>query len=485
MDLNNYVNKYYNKKLRFKHPVSVITDVYQDITFNGVFVSIKGKNELIYIKKAIENGAKTIFIEHPLKIDNKNINIIVVPSTKMELARLLKEENKEFLRKPKFIGITGTNGKTTTTYLLYSYLKKLNYDILLIGTNWIYSYVKLNEVFEETNNTTPSLSLLYKYLRMYHNEYDYVIMEVSSQGIEEGRLAGIKFDIVGITNLSSEHLDYHHTLSEYKIVKGKLLNYLKEDSAQSVIILNQDDLYYDYYKSQSIGPLLTFGINCGNVTVKNLVSSKSGLFFIIKDCNKEMKVECNLIGQFNVYNILMLYAINKSLKINNLYLENFLKGNLFIPGRMNIFKILGRTIIVDFAHTISAVENVLISINKIKRFSKVYCVIGCGGNRDKSKRPIIGNIVTSLSDYVIFTEDNSRDENTTDIIEDITTSLDKSKYNVILDRQEAIKTIFKLSHEEDIILVLGKGAETYQIKKNNIKVKYSDIDVIRNLENDY
>lgn len=484
MDLNNYVNKYYKKKLKYKHPISIITDIYQDIVVNGVFVSIKNKNEITYINKAIERGAKTIIVEHPIKINKQKINIVIVPSIKMELARLLKEENNDFIKKPKFIGITGTNGKTTTTYLLYTYLKNLNYDVLLIGTNWIYSYVKLDETFEETNNTTPSLSLLYKYLRKFQNEYDYVIMEVSSQGIEEGRIAGIKFDVIGITNLSSEHLDYHHTLSEYRSVKAKLLNYIYDESEKSVIILNHDDSSYDYYKNQTIGRILTFGIKKGNVKVKNLVTTKNGLFFIINDRDKDIKVNSNLIGLFNVYNILMLYMIHKVLKINNLYFENFIKNELVIPGRMNLFKIQGRKVIIDFAHNISAVENVLTTINQIQHTGKILCIIGCGGNRDKSKRPVIGGLVTKLCDYVIFTEDNSRDENTTDIIEDITKNLKTTNYNIILNRQDAINTMFKLSKEDDIILVLGKGNENYQIKDQNIKVKYSDIDVIRNLEND-
>lgn len=476
MDLNKYVNKYHNVNLKYKHKVSIITDIYQDIVENGVFVSIKGKNEEIYIKKAIENGAKSIFVEPHIKIKNNKINIIKVSSTKTELARLLKEENKDFTEKPTFIGITGTNGKTTSTYLLYSYLKYLNYDCLLIGTNWIYSYLKLNETYEETSNTTPSLSLLYKYLRNNHNEYDYVIMEVSSQGIEEGRTLGLTFDILGITNLSSDHLDYHHTISEYKIVKSKILKQLNDDGT---VILNSDDLSLSYYKNQSIAKLLTFGIKNGMVKPKKIGLEQDNTFLQINN----IRFKTNLIGIFNIYNILLFYAIHKTLKINDLCFQNFLNKQIIIPGRMNSFKIKGRTIIVDFAHTISSVESIFKTFKKLN-YRNILTVIGCGGCRDKSKRQIIGKITTEYSNYVIFTEDNSREENTTDIIEDITKNLTTNNFNVILNRSDAIKKIFKLSSQGDLILILGKGTENYQIKANNVKVKYSDIEEVKRLNND-
>lgn len=480
MDLNKYLYTYYKKKLKYNHQVSLITDIYQDVIYNSVFVSIKGKKELEYIDKAIKNGAKTVFVEDINNLPKyQNINIIKVPSSKMELARLLREENKDFGMMPTLIGITGTNGKTTTTYLLYQYLKTLNYDVLLIGTNWIYSYYKMNEQFMETNNTTPSLSLLYKYLRNTKNEYDYVIMEVSSQGIEEGRTLGLKFDIVGITNLSREHLDYHHSLSEYLVVKGKILQEVK---SCGIVILNNDDDAFAYFKNHTINKLLTFGLNKGMIKGKILALTNESTKFIISDEFKSLRLITNLIGKFNVYNLLMLYCINKSLNINNNYLKSFLNKKLLIPGRVNKIIVKDRIFIIDFAHTVDSVLNIINTVKETFKEGLIYTIIGCGGNRDKLKRPEIGKIVTELSDYAIFTEDNSRNENTCDIIEDITKDLTAQNYNIILDRKEAIKQAFRLSKRNDVILVLGKGAENYQIKKNNEKIKYSDIETVEMLK---
>ncbi len=488
MKINDYMNKYYGKSLKINANLENITDIYQDLKENGVFVSINKKpsSELKNLVEAINKKPTTIFVGKDKNIPLKNkLPIITVKSPKIELARLLKEENDAFDKKPIFIGITGTNGKTTTTYLLYQYLKYLNYDVLLIGTNWIYSYFKMYEKVEETNNTTPSPSLLYKYLRETENEYDYVIMEISSQGIEEGRIEGLCFNIVGLTNLSAEHLDYHHTLTEYRVVKSKLFKQLNIPFWKSYGILNEDDESFDYYKDKCMGKLLTYGINFGMIRAINLTVNHEGSSFTIIDQNEKYEINTNLIGKFNVYNILMVWCINKALQLRKKDLIIFLNKNIEIPGRMQVIKKNDRTFIVDFAHTIKAVECVLQTVRNIKKDNKLITVIGCGGMRDRLKRPIIGKIACTISDYVIFTEDNSRDENPTDIIEEITKDLDNNNYRVILDRKIAVEEAYKLSNKNDIILLLGKGIEKYQIGKNNIKMPYSELDVINCLGNNY
>lgn len=488
MNINEYMNKYYEKSPKIKANLRNITDIYQDLKEDGVFVSINGKSscELNNIVEAINKKPAAIFVEKGKKLSLKDkIPVIAVESPKVELARLLKFENDVFDKKPIFIGITGTNGKTTTTYILYQYLKYQNYDVLLIGTNWIYSYFKMEEIVEETNNTTPSLSLLYKYLRNSENEYDYVIMEISSQGIEEGRIEGLSFNVVGLTNLSAEHLDYHHTLTEYRAVKSKLFKQIVSPFWESSCILNEDDDNFSYYKDKCLGKLITYGINSGMVKVHNLDVNHNGSQFIIVDHNEKYEIRTNLVGKFNVYNILMVWCINKALKLRKKDLVSFLNNKIEIPGRMQVIKKNGRTFIIDFAHTIKAVENVLKTTNNIKNNNKIITVIGCGGMRDRLKRPIIGQLACTYSDYVIFTEDNSRDENTTDIIEEITKDLNSTNYNVFLDRKIAVEEAYKLSNKEDIILLLGKGIEKYQIVKNNIKIPYSELDVINNLGNNY
>lgn len=491
MNINEYLDKYYNGKKVSKNgsfDINNITDIYQDLTENGIFISLNGKStcKLNNIVEAIKRKPALIISDNKQKMPKIfKIPMLTVETPKIDLARLLKIENEKYGKMPSIIGITGTNGKTTTTYMLYLYLKSLNYDVLLIGTNWIYSYFKMEEIIEETNNTTPSLSLLYKYLRKTNNEYDYVIMEVSSQGIEEGRIEGLKFKVVGLTNLSSEHLDYHNTLTEYRVVKSKLLGQVEEPYDESSCILNADDENYDYYKSKCMSKLITFGINNGMIRAEIIKSSQSGNRFMINDRNTKYYINTNLIGIFNIYNILMIWCINNALKIRRENLVEFLNNKHEVPGRMQVIKKNNRTFIIDFAHTIDAVENVLKTINKVKKDNHIITVIGCGGMRDRIKRPIIGKIVTEYSDYVVFTEDNSRDENTTDIIEEITKDLTKSNYCIKLDREDAVNEAYKLSVNNDIILLLGKGIEKYQIRRNNQKIPYSEINTINNLGNNY
>ena len=488
MNINEYMNKYYGKSPKIKANLRNITDIYQDLKEDGVFVSINGKSscELNNIVEAINKKPAAIFVEKGKKLSLKDkIPVITVESPKMELARLLKFENDAFDKKPIFIGITGTNGKTTTTYIVYQYLKYQNYDVLLIGTNWIYSYFKMEEKTEETNNTTPSLSLLYKYLRNTENEYDYVIMEISSQGIEEGRIEGLNFNVVGLTNLSAEHLDYHHTLTEYRTVKSKLFKQINNPSWESYCILNEDDDSFNYYKDKCLGKLLTYGINSGMIKAINLNVDHDESNFIIVDQNEKYEIHTNLVGKFNVYNILMVWSLNKALHLRKKDLMQFLNKKIEIPGRMQVVKKNDRTFIIDFAHTIKAVENVLKAINNIKNNNMIITVIGCGGMRDRLKRPIIGSLACTYSDYVIFTEDNSRDENTMDIIEEITKDLNTNNYRVILDRKVAVEEAYKLSNKNDTILLLGKGIEKYQIGKNNVKIPYSELDAINSLGNNY
>lgn len=488
MKLREYLSKYNNGKKLKDIKITNITDIYQDLDKNGIFVSINGKSscEINNIMHALSKSPSMIITSNQSKqFNNNKIPFINVENPKMELARLLNTENKEFEHQPMFIGITGTNGKTTTTYLLYQYLKRENYDVLLIGTNWIYSYFKMEEVIEETNNTTPTLSLLYKYLRTYKNEYDYVIMEISSQGIEEGRIEGLEFDVIGLTNLSAEHLDYHHTITEYRIAKSKLFSHLRKPWWDGRIILNHDDDNYSYFMNQSMGTLYTYGLKDGMIKAKIIKQSSKGTSFIIFDHNQKYEINTNLIGEFNVYNILMVWCIVKALSLNTKSLLNFLSKKLEIPGRMQVVEKNGRHFIIDFAHTSKAVDSVLDTVYKLKENNQIFTVIGCGGMRDKQKRPVIGEIVTRKSDFAIFTEDNSRDENTTDIINDITENLDCHNYIIILDRENAIKEAYKLSRENDIILILGKGVENYQIRKNNELVQYSDFKSVEKIGQDY
>lgn len=472
-----YLKEYYKKMRLINHKVSVISDYDQDIINDGIYVAIK---DLTYIDNAIKKGAKTIIYNKKYKIKKiENINYIGVESPKKELSKLLKYEYSfNHNKKPIFIGITGTNGKTTTSYLLYQYLKWLSNDVLYIGTGWIYSISSLKETVENINNTTPSISYLYKYLR--NNKYDYVILEVSSQGIEEGRILGIEFDIISITNLSTDHLDYHETINQYKIVKGKIIYSLNNESKYKKIILNKEDNHYNYFANLSLNDVVSYGINDGDYKPIHFKSNLNGIELVIRD-KKIIKIQSNLIGDFNMYNIMNLYTINKVLNYNINYFKSFINNKrLSIPGRMNIINKDNCTFVVDYAHTIDSVKNILSYIKKIINKENIIVVLGAGGNRDKSKRRIIGKYVTKNADYVYFTEDNSRNEKTEEILYDLISDVNTNNFEIIVSRKKAIMEAYKKFNSNSYILVLGKGNENYIIHNNYLE-EHNDIKYIKGL----
>ena len=472
------IKDFYKNSKIINHPVTMITDVDKDVILNSVYFALKDDK---YIDSAISKGAKTIVYNAKIKIKkNPNINYIQVEFPKKELAKLLKYEYElKSKNKPIMIAITGTNGKTTTSYLLYQYLKWLGNDVLYIGTGWIHSISSLEEKEELINNTTPSISYLYKYLRNFN--YDYVILEVSSQGIEEGRILGLSFDIISITNLSSEHLDYHETINQYKTVKGKLLLQLNEKSPYGKIVLNKDDSFYNYFANLSIYDVVSYGRCNGDVSLVNYHSDLCKTELTIKD-KYYTKINTNLIGDFNVYNILNLFTINKILNYNSNFLKIFFNSKLLvIPGRMNIINKDKCTFIVDYCHTINSVKSILSFVKEVINDKKLIVVIGSGGNRDKHKRKIIGKYVCEIADYVYFTEDNSRDENTEEIIYDLISDVKTNNYEIISSRKKAITEAYEKYKVNGYILVLGKGTENYIIHSNNRLEEHNDISFIEGL----
>lgn len=486
MNLRIYLKKYYPKyHCRNNHIVTNISDYDGDMTENSIFVACGGymNSGEKFIDSAIDNGAKTIFYQSGMKINKrKGINYIEVEDSKVELARLLKWEISERTTRPIFIGVTGTTGKTSVTFLFYQYLKDQNYDVLLLGTGWIYSYYGLEEKIVTTDNTTPKLSLLYRCLREKDYNYDYVIMEVSSQGIAEGRVLGIPFDLVSITNLSKEHLDYHHTFNEYKITKGRLLFNLDNNSSIKKIILNYDDNTSLYYRGTTLDEVYSFGIQKGQVQAKQIERDFLKTSFTLVDTKNEFPITTNLMGDFNVSNFLNLWQLNKALELKKEKLLQFFRKELMIPGRMNVIGKNGRYFIVDYAHTINAVEAVFLYIDSVKGKRKIISVLGCGGNRDTLKRPVIGSIACKYSELVIFTEDNSRDEDPHLIISDILKGVETENYKVVVNRKEAIIEAYQNSTKGDIILVLGKGVENYLIREKGRKIPYNDQETILALE---
>ncbi|MBQ9318157.1 MAG: UDP-N-acetylmuramoyl-L-alanyl-D-glutamate--2,6-diaminopimelate ligase [Bacilli bacterium] len=424
------------------------------------FIALKGVNNdgHEYILDAIKRGAKKIIAEY----GHYEVETLIVDDTREYLNNFLYENYYSKIKKLKLIGVTGTNGKTTTCYLLYQTLNMLNIKCAYIGTLGFYNL----EYKQELNNTTPDILDIYEML-LYcaKNDYRYVAMEVSSQGLAYNRLSHILFDYAVFTNLTEDHLDYHKTMDNYAKEKQKLFSKLKDNS---ITIINNDDSYKDYFKQDSS---VTYGFSSSDYVIDNYQSSFLETTFTLNN----RKYTTKLIGKHNVYNLSIVIIILETLQIDYNIIYKVISKLEHAKGRMDAINYKDNLIIIDYAHTPDAVEKIINSVKNLG--SHIITIIGCGGNRDKQKRPIMGRIATSLSDYVIFTSDNPRNENPNRIIQDIIQKLDTNNYEIEENREKAIKKGIQKLNKNDILLLLGKGHENYQII-NGKKYHFSDIEVV-------
>ena len=362
------------------------------------------------------------------------------------------------------IGITGTNGKTTTCYLIYQILNMMNVKTAYIGTNGFYVE---NEV-TSLENTTPSMDILYNLLnRAYDLGCKVVVMEVSSHALKQDRVYGLLYDIVAVTNITEDHLDYHKSMDDYINSKRLLINKLRN---KKICILNKNDKHYKkFIKDGNINYIIG-----EDIKVLKSIPGIDSVSLTFED-EKIYDVTLPLAGKFNIYNYLMAYKIVKSLGYD---------GNKIIKITPNLKEPLGRmqkvnynknVIFTDYAHTPDAVLNVLKTVNEIKN-DGIITIIGCGGNREKEKRPVMANIACENSSYVIFTNDNPRFEDEKDIIKDMLKGA-SGKYEVIYDRYSAIKKGISMLKENMILMILGKGHEDYQVIGNK-KIHFSDIEAV-------
>lgn len=424
------------------------------VTNGQIFVAIKGMtvDGHDFIKSAIENGATKIICEHDI---DEDIPYEVVPNTEKYLKETLIKEYGKDINSLTLIGVTGTNGKTTSCYLTYQMLLNLGVNCAYIGTIG-YHY---KDDFVELNNTTPDVLTIFKLLmRAKDSGCTHVVMEVSSQALSYDRLNGINYDIISFTNLTQDHLDYHKTMENYLNAKLLILDHLKKDAK---LLVNADDEYSHFF-TDKYNNYKSFGNN-GNYKIVDFDfnPSETHLKFIFE--KKEYSVTTPLTSKFNVYNYLTMLSI-----VNNLgfSIDDIIKNTekLNAPkGRCESYKVNNGYAIIDYAHTPDAVEKVITAYNELKT-NKVITIVGCGGDRDPKKRPIMGKIACELSDKVIFTSDNPRTEDPKLIIEDILAGVkDENNYEVIIDRKEAIKYGIDNLDKDDILLILGKGHENYQI----------------------
>lgn len=423
------------------------------INKGDTFVAIKGHNVdgHDYIEKAIENGATKIVIEKDI-VTSKPVEKLIVDNTDKWLTDYISNTYSKEINKMNIIGITGTNGKTTTAYLTYQMLNKLNSKTAYIGTIGFYI---TGESTLELPNTTPNILDLYELLLTAKEKgCKNVIMEVSSHALALERVKGINFTVSAFTNLTQDHLDYHKTMENYLEAKKLILN-----QTTKVFIANNDDKYEKYFNFKN---KLTIGKNKSDYKILNYIDNPHSTEIKFQTSQGQYSVETNLKSNFNVYNYLTALAI-----VNNLgySIEDILKITPYIyppKGRCEQIKVKEAIAVIDYAHTPDAVEKIIKAFEENKK-GKIITLIGCGGDRDPKKRPIMGKIASDNSDYVIFTSDNPRTEDPKKIMNDILKGVTKDNYKVVLDRKTAIKEGLNLLQKNDILLILGKGHEDYQI----------------------
>ena len=433
------------------------------------FIALKGNtvDGHDFIDSAIKNGAEKIICEHG-KYDVDTINV----SDTHEYLKdyLVNNYSKEF-ENLKLIGVTGTSGKTTTCFLTYQILNKLGIKTCYIGT--IGCYID-NDVVE-LSNTTPDILELYNLLLTAKEKgCKVIVMEVSSHSLAEERIKGLKFDVCAFTNLSQDHLDFHKTMEEYCKCKVKIINYLKDNGK---IIVNVDDEYSKYFICDKS---LSLGINGSNYKIKEFHMENTHTDILFNVNNDSYEVRTNLIGKFNVYNYLTSLALINNLGISVNDIINVTDSIHAPVGRAQIVKVGTSIAVIDYAHKPDAVSKIIPLFREVTK-GKIITIIGCGGDRDPKKRPIMGNIATSLSDYVILTNDNPRTEDEKLIMKDILEGITTNNYEVIYDRKDAIKKGISMLKNNDCLLILGKGHEDYQII-GRTKIHLSDYEeVIKNI----
>lgn len=448
------------------------------ISKNDVFVAIKGSvaDGHKFIDVAINNGAVAIICEElPTNLQD-GITYIQVESASQALAFMASNYYENPSENLKLVGVTGTNGKTTVATLLYQLFKKAGYKVGLLST----VKIMVDDKEYKATHTTPDSLAINKFLSLMNDEgVEFCFMEVSSHGIHQNRTEGLKFEGGIFTNLSHDHLDYHDTFAEYRDVKKSFFDNLPKDA---FALVNIDDKNGLVMLQNTKARKITYALKTyADYKAQILENQLGGLLLKVN----ESEVWTRLIGNFNAYNILAIYATAELLgleKVENLRLISELES---VSGRFQYLisdeKI---TAIVDYAHTPDALQNVLETINSIRtKNEELITVVGCGGDRDKTKRPKMGHIASALSTKVIFTSDNPRSEVPETIIEEIEKGVEPQNFKKIVsivDRRQAIKTACQLAQPNDIILIAGKGHETYQEIKGE-RFDFDDYKIVQEL----
>lgn len=452
----------------------------------SLFVAIKGFDfdGHQFVEEAIENGAVAVALDISADLKSiklpKDMTVILSSNTRADLARIACNFYKNPSTHFKLIGVTGTKGKTTTTYMIKSILEKAGYKVGLIGT--IANYIG-EDMISESNRTTPeSIELQGLFYKMALEKVDFVVMEVSSQSLKLNRVDGSNFDMAVFTNFSKDHISLkeHSDMEDYFNSKLKLFQMCPKGFA------NADDFKCErlmYYAKNC--DMKTYSIDNGsNLIAKDITITNASVDFKVKLGQRNERVKVNIPGRYSVYNSLAAISVAISLGIDTEKIKEGL-ANIVIPGRNELVpndKEL--TIMIDYAHTAESLQNLLKSV-KAYTMGRIICVFGCGGDRDKQKRPQMGEVAGRLADFSIVTTDNPRTEKPEDIISDIEKGIEKTKgnYKIIVDRKEAIKEAINMANRRDIVILAGKGHETYQ-EIGGVKNEFDERKIVKEILKD-
>ena len=455
----------------------------RNIVNGSVFVAIKGFNTdgHLFIQDALNKEAIAIVVENTESVPDSlithhNAIKIVVNDSRAVLAELSKAYYDNPSKKLRLIGITGTNGKTTSTYFLKNIFETSGYNVGLMGT--ISNYIGKEKI--ESRLTTPESNDINKFLnRMINSGCDIAVMEVSSHSLALKRVYGLNFSIAVFTNITAEHLDFHGDFQNYIEAKKILFDNL---AVSSSAIFNSDDLHSVDIIKDCPALKYSFGtVSNSDFHIVNIKCDLSGTSFTIKYENKEYNLKTSLVGDFNAYNAAGAFASAKLSGIQDEIISEGILTTPQVPGRFEVLSNGTRKVVIDYSHTPDSLEKTLMVIRKItEKKNPVYTVFGCGGNRDKLKRPLMGKIATEMSDTVIVTSDNPRNENPVAIIDEIKSGITTDNYHVIDDREKAIEEAIKKSQKNSVILIAGKGHEDYQEIKG-IRQHFSDREVAKKI----
>jgi UDP-N-acetylmuramoyl-L-alanyl-D-glutamate--2,6-diaminopimelate ligase len=450
------------------------------VAHNDVFVAQKGVSAdgHLYIDKAINKGATAIVCERFPHAQKEGITYIQVADANIALAIMSSNFYDNPSAKISLVGVTGTNGKTTIASLLYQLFKKAGYKVGLLST----VKILVNETeFKATHTTPDSISINFYLDKMIDVGVDFCFMEVSSHGIHQKRTEGLTFAGGIFTNLSHDHLDYHKTFAAYRDVKKTFFDSLPKSA---FALTNIDDKNGNFMLQNSKAKKKTYALQTvADFKVKILEKQLSGTLISVNG----IEVWTKLIGVFNIYNLTAIIATAELLGLEKIEVLTIISELESVSGRFEyLISESGITAIIDYAHTPDALKNVLETVNDIRTGNeKVITVVGCGGDRDKTKRPKMAHIASQLSTQAVFTSDNPRTENPQIILEEMEVGVSAENYRktlLVLDRRQAIKTACKFAEPGDIILIAGKGHENYQ-EINGVRTHFDDLEEVKNCFN--